>query len=146
MPVWYIFRVADFLAKIRGFWTTVKSTVLKTLACLMVVTSWVLFCWGVFQSNSAQTIICLVSIAFSLAALGSTMALWVFYLAKQFSTHSIKVMDIKESIQKKRPVIAKAALSEDDLEGEEKPLMDYADSVVGQMFGRTKERFNDPLT
>lgn len=105
-----------------------------------------LFCIAVLRSDNAWAIVSLLSLAFSLSAFALTLGLWVFYLAKQFSTHSIKVMDVKESLRARKPKMAKAAITAEDEDDEERPVRDFADSIVGQMFSRTKEKLNDPLT
>lgn len=81
----------------------------------------------------------IASIALSVINFVAIASLWVFYLAKTLSTHSVRVVDIKGSVSQKRPVPSPPV--EDD---EERELTDFATSVSAKMFNR-KERFNDPL-
>lgn len=113
--------------------------------CLLL-TGYAVFCWGVFISPSSQFFISCTALALSVFNSVAIGALWIFYLSKQFSTHRIKVLDIKKTATQRKPVEATAALDDDDLTDEnEKKTRDFADSLVAKMFNRTKETFNDPL-
>lgn len=69
-------------------------------------------------------------------------ALWVFYLSKHFSTHKVRVIDIKKTAQQKKPVESVDIEEEDE---EEARLRDFATSTTAKLFNRTKERLTDSL-
>ncbi len=110
---------------------------------LLILSGYVLFCWGVFVSPNSLFFISATALSLALFNSAAIISLWVFYLAKQFSTHTVKVMDIKESVKTRKPVIKSSIDPEFD---EEKEIKDFAESTVAKMFNRNKERLTDSLT
>ena len=133
--------MAHFLAKIRAWAAAVFRFLPKLFIGTLIFVGYFVFCWGVFVSPNASFFISVLGLTLSLFNSAGLAALWIFYLSKQFSTHTVKVLDIKQSATQRKPVI-KPEYDEDD---EEKPLRDFAESAVGKMFNKGKERFTDNL-
>lgn len=109
---------------------------------LLVLTGYLLFCWGVFISPNSSHFVSVISLTLCLFNSAGIVALWVFYLSKHFSTHTVKVMDIKESVKERKPVVKASVPTETD---DEKEIKDFASSVTAQIFSKTKEKLNDSL-
>lgn len=111
---------------------------------VLFLTAYAVFCWGVFVSPDSRYFVACFALALGILNFVATTALWVFYLSKHFSTHRIKVLDIKKTAHQRRPVESTAALDDDDLEDEnEKKARDFADTATAKMFNRTKENFSN---
>lgn len=102
------------------------------------------FCWGVFVSPNSYFFIACAALALSIITATSSAVLWIFYLSKHFSTHQVKVFDLKRSAEKKKPVTSKS-FDIDEETDEEAEATKLAESLTGQMFNRTKEKLTDSL-
>lgn len=116
---------------------------------LLVITGWAGFCWGVFVSPNASFFVACSALALSLFSFAGNLALWVFYLSKQFSTHKVQVLDLARTAKAKTtvPLSAPRQPSEpdEDEEDPDKAARDFADRTVAKMFNRTKEKLSDSL-
>lgn len=109
---------------------------------ILGITAYVFFCWGIFVSPNSYFLIAVIGLTLSLINSIGLAALWIFYLSKQFSTHKLKVLDIKKTAQTMKPVIDEGF----DHEGEEeKRITDFANTTTAALFNRTKEKFSDNL-
>jgi len=70
-----------------------------------------------------------------------TACLWIFYLAKQFSTHSVKMVDIGEMIGTQVPTAKQKHVPSEKVVGSDK----WAEKITGAMFGKEKLK-DDSLT
>lgn len=116
---------------------------------LLVITGFAGFCWGVFISPNASFFVSMAALVLSLFNSAAVTALWVFYLAKQFSTHKVQVLDLQRSAQQRKPVRATAPLEPDEEDENKTPearANEFADRAVARMFNRTKEYFDDSLS
>lgn len=135
-----------FSAKIKAGVAAVFRLLPKFLFGVLVLTGYAVFCWGVFVSPDSHFFIACTALALSCLNFAATAALWVFYLSKHFSTHQIKVLDLKKTAENKRPVTTQQALTDEDQEDEgEKSARKFSETVTAQMFNRTGEKLQDSL-
>lgn len=100
----------------------------------------------------------MTALVLSLFNSAAVTALWVFYLAKHFSTHKVQLLDLNktakhkipvgEAVPLRKPTRAAPLVDEDGdeiPEDEEQAAADFADRAVAKMFNRTKENLNDSL-
>lgn len=113
-----------------------------TVICLTVIFWAALSAFLVFSADawkSASALALLLSVASSIA----TLSLWVFFLAKQYSTHAVQFVDIKQAMKEKkdplgRPNAGAVYGKSNDLqelesfEGEEE-LDKYASSMAAEL-------------
>lgn len=125
--------------------TVVAHFLAKIAVVLLVLTGYAAVCWGIIQSPNAVVFAAAIALGLSVLNSAAIFALWVFYLARQFSTHSVKVLDLKKTAATKTPVVSDK-FEVDPVDDSEKEIKNWADSVTAQMFHRTKEKLNDSLT
>lgn len=121
----------------------------KIVVGLLVIAGFAGFCWGVLISPNAPFFVSMTALVLSLFNTAAVMALWVFYLAKQFSTHKVQVLDLQRSAKQRKPVTATAPLEddeEDEFKTPEDKANEFAERAVAKMFNRTKEYFDDSLS
>lgn len=123
---------------------TLRAILVKTSLVLAWIALWFFLSLAVYYSPHTTQALSLLSLAISLFSVAGMLGLWVFVLAKHFSTHSVRVMDLaaiagqgKKGITDTEPVPA-APL---DAKAQE-----YADQVTAKMFGQGKGKVDKTLT
>lgn len=88
---------------LRGIWATVQRAVLISLSVCTVTSAYLLLVWAVLSSPSGWKLISAISLSLSLFTFGLIVTAWLFVLAKHFSTHQVKVMDLGRMARKQAP-------------------------------------------
>lgn len=133
---------------------------LKATIITLVVFFWAALSALILFSADAWKSVAALALLLSVFSSIASLALWVFFLAKQYSTHAVQFVDIKDAIKGKKDTLSKTNEAtygkSSDLEemggyeGEEE-LDAYASSIAAQLLRSNsakpvKEKLTDNLT
>lgn len=108
----------------------------KLLVGLLGFTLWAGLVLAVFASPTGWQLVALLALVMSCLGCLLSVTLWVFFLAKHLSTHSVQMLDVNALAARKASAVPQAA-TRSSVPGDplDEDLEDQVEEVMSEMFG-----------